>query len=120
MIVLETYLDESGTHAESPVIVVAGVAATRPHWETFSLQWKALLDAWNIEFFHMADFENRQGLYAGWCDAQRHERLNALLTLIAKHVIVSVWAAVPKEVYGRVLPDDLRVRISPYHVAVLN
>ena len=119
VIVLETYLDESGD-AQAPVIVVAGVAATQPHWETFNQQWRPLLDKWGIEFFHMADFESRQGPYAEWSDSQRHERLNTLLALITSHAIIAVWAAVPKEVYERVIPDALKVRITPYHVAAIS
>lgn len=119
VIVLETYLDDSGTHVQSPIIVVGGIAATRHNWETFDVHWKALLDCWNIEFFHMADFKSRQGPYSDWSDSERYERLNALLSLISKHTIVAVWAAVPREVYEKVIPDKLKARINPYHIAAI-
>ena len=120
VIILDTYLDESGTHDESPVTVVAGFAAIQPDWEAFDGPWKAFLDKWGIDHFHMTDFENRQGGYADWSYEQRHKRLNALLSLITEHVRVAVWAAVPKDVYERVLSDSLKERINPYQVAAIS
>jgi hypothetical protein len=37
---LAAYLDDSGTHAGSPIVSVAGAIGVIPLWERFSEKWK--------------------------------------------------------------------------------
>ena len=40
---LITYLDESGTHDQSPISVMAGYLGTDTQWKQFEADWTALL-----------------------------------------------------------------------------
>ena len=40
---LELYLDDTGTHAGSPVVGVGGLIGTQAQWTSFDAAWKALL-----------------------------------------------------------------------------
>ena len=42
------YLDESGTHAGSRAVVVAGFVSNVSKWEAFSEQWSAALNEWGV------------------------------------------------------------------------
>jgi hypothetical protein len=38
--IFDVYLDESGTHAASKAVSVAGYLATPERWNAFSVEWK--------------------------------------------------------------------------------
>jgi len=56
------YFDESGTHTASDASVVAGFVSNVTQWEDLSERWRKVLIESGLEYFHMTDFENRQGL----------------------------------------------------------
>src|ERR1700674_3683030 len=41
---ITAYFDESGTHRESAVFVLAGYLATDEDWDRFGMNWKRILD----------------------------------------------------------------------------
>jgi hypothetical protein len=53
--VLWAYLDESGTHKGSPLVVVAGYAGGHNEWRLFERNWQKKLANYNIEYFHAKD-----------------------------------------------------------------
>ena len=52
VVVLEAYLDESGTDNTSRIVAVACYAATHDEWMAFEHQWQPVLDAAGIDCFH--------------------------------------------------------------------
>jgi hypothetical protein len=50
------FFDESGTHKESPVMVIAGYVSKLSLWTQFEREWKEVLSEYNIKVFHMTDF----------------------------------------------------------------
>jgi len=66
MAFLAGYFDESGTHDDSSIVVVAGVVSSTQQWLKFDRKWRNALDAENLSTFHMTDFENRQGQFKDW------------------------------------------------------
>lgn len=61
MAFLETYLDESGTHEQSPIVTVAGLLGTTTDWKGFSEEWSAVLRRAGLSRFHMKEFEEGYG-----------------------------------------------------------
>jgi hypothetical protein len=76
--ILTTYLDESGTHAESPISVMAGYVGTSVQWERFEADWRALVDRAGVKHIHAVDLFKRTKQFKGW----KAEDVNALATAL--------------------------------------
>jgi hypothetical protein len=115
--IITTYLDESGTHAQSPISVMAGYVGTATQWQRFEANWTALVRKAGVQFVHGVELSKRTGQFKGW----RAEDVNALMVsldgVIATHlqlgfsVIVrdddykSIYAAGP---HPRHVPKDTK------------
>lgn len=54
---IEAYLDESGTHTGSPLVVVAGWVGSREAWKSFIEEWNIHLTNAGISCFHATNPE---------------------------------------------------------------
>ena len=75
------YFDDSGTHPESVVSVVAGFIAPVDQWVRFQAEWQECLRAAGLESFRMVDYASQQPPY-DWDDSKRKRVLAQLLTTI--------------------------------------
>ena len=103
------YLDESGTHASSEIVAVGGFVANASNWDGLSVDWQATLDDYGLDYFHMVDFESRQGPYTSWTRACREDCLNRLLDTIFKYVNQSVAFIIPKRSFDLILSAEAKV-----------
>lgn len=78
--VFRAYLDESGTHADSPAIAVAGYVARRSAWNRFVPKWRRTLSP--IKVFHSTDCNGFYGEWKGWERAARDAKVARLLPLL--------------------------------------
>jgi hypothetical protein len=72
---LKTCFDESGTDAESKVVVLAGYIATAADWTTVETGLQPVLDTDGAAFYHATDAEaepRRRGIYKGWSRSKAH------------------------------------------------
>src|SRR5208337_4586721 len=74
LLMLAGYFDDSGTHAGSPAVVMAGLIGTDDQWDAFDREWKALLreplpGKPALKAFHLVDCENREGEFRGYSRA---------------------------------------------------
>jgi hypothetical protein len=72
---LTGYFDDSGAHAGSPAVVMAGLIGTDDQWEDFDKRWKALLreplpGKPPLGAFHLVDCENRVGEFREYSRGQ--------------------------------------------------
>jgi hypothetical protein len=115
-LVLQAFIDESGTNPSDDVFVLAGFISTPEKWEELSSAWHGLMRDWEIRYFHMADFESRHGQFSNWDEESRRVRLQSLLTLIQDYAVASVSVALPeanfREVYGDKANPDLKYLIA--------
>jgi hypothetical protein len=79
---LEAYLDESGTHTDSPIVTVGGLMATTEDWRRLSDSWRAQLDRYQVSYFHAAEFEARRGPFQRLGSDDRLELQTGLIDLI--------------------------------------
>ena len=54
------YVDESGTHDASPIVVMGAVAATASQWQIFDKQWGAVLEREQLPYIHYVDLVGRR------------------------------------------------------------
>lgn len=99
------YLDESGTHAGSASLAVAGFLAPAASWGAFDYEWSAAIAEWGLEAFHMSSFAGRRGDY-DWPDHVRKARMARLLAIIARHVTGSVGIVFSRADYDAAFPPD--------------
>ncbi|MGB6756158.1 MAG: DUF3800 domain-containing protein [Xanthobacteraceae bacterium] len=77
--ILTAYLDESGTHGESPHIIMGGMLANARQWERFEQNFRRLKKKHGFEIFHTKKFKRRTGDFKGWT----HEQCLALVADLA-------------------------------------
>jgi len=111
--VLHAYLDDSGTHKESPLCVVAGYFGSERHWNNLALRWRKVLDAEGIDEFHANRFWSHVGganvpEYRNWDEARSSRFLAGLLDVIGESKrIFPVCSTVVMQEWN-LLPDDER------------
>lgn len=65
VVILTAYLDESGTHGDSPVTIMAGVLANATQWAHFQTEFSALKAKHNFRVLHAKKFKRRAGDFKG-------------------------------------------------------
>lgn len=113
---LAAYLDDSGTHQGSPIVVVAGAIASVSQWARLSKQWKKQLDCWNLPFFHTTDFVSGYGHYKGWDEPRKRSAVSALVRIIRANVRFLVGNAVRVDDFANAFAKyPNRCIKTPYH-----
>lgn len=107
VVVIEVYMDESGTHYGSQNVSVSAVWAEKSAWTDWTLDWvKAKAP---VRIYHAVDCHNRVGEYAGWSKEVRDEHVMRVLPVIRNHHIEGHFAALDK----RNLFKALEKRVGP-------
>ncbi len=108
---LHAYLDDSGTHDNSPLCVIAGYFGSEHHWNNFDKKWRKVLDSQRIEEFHANRFWSHIGganisEYRGWDRERCKVFLGELLNVIRESyrifpvcctVVMDEWRALLKD-----------------------
>jgi hypothetical protein len=105
MVMLTAYLDESGTHTESPVLVLAGLIASPRQWERLSQRWLRALASIGVGSFHATDCANGGGDFRGIAPQERQRVFIRLVETIKQTVSYRIWTGIAVEDY----------RNSPYY-----
>jgi hypothetical protein len=108
VLTLTAYLDESGTHAGSPAVSVAGYLSTPEQWQVFEAEWLTALGDFGVPSFHMTDFANRAKPFAHWNESQRRERFRRLVEIINRHALFSVGHVVPTASFDAIFSDKAK------------
>lgn len=118
------YFDESGTHAASKALIVAGYVASSEQWVSFEREWRDLLSDANLSGLHMRDFNPSVREFASWRGdrARRDDLRKRVIKVIRKNVRRGFAAAVIMDDYRRI---DAKYRMTecffqPYPLAALN
>lgn len=70
------FFDDSGTHANSPLVVIGGLLGTDAQWDIFADHWKALLacplpDKEPLSSFHLSNCRAGEGEFERYRKAER-------------------------------------------------
>lgn len=104
--VLKAYLDESGIHQGSRICAIAGFVGTQEEWERIEQLWNSALRTEGIEAFHMAEFENHQGVYKGWSETRRQNLLASLVEILKARDISSIGSGIVTEDFWQLSVED--------------
>jgi len=118
--VFGVYLDDSGTHNESGLIVVAGYMSNAERWPTFDKEWREALSDFGIARFHASDCANGAPPFDAWTHQQRMDRPIDLIAIVNRHIVMSVATIIPRALYNEhVAQSDRRKLGGPYGLAAV-
>lgn len=111
------YVDDSGTHSQSPVAVAACFLSDGWRWDRFNGEWEDARQHPNEGFnvFHMADFVARQKEFKGWPDDKADRVMNRLMDIIERCTLAAFVSAVVKDDYDQIVTGRLREKLGGYH-----
>ena len=84
-------LDESGTHGESPVLIMGGIVGRLGQWVDYDKKWARLKRRHSYKCFHSKELHFNQGEFKNWSDwskqnlirdLDRHQNKNSLFRFV--------------------------------------
>jgi hypothetical protein len=111
---LRAYLDDSGTHADSKVCVLAGYFGGQRQWVKFEEEWRKVLDEHGLDEFHAHRFWSAASgknvsAYSGWNRQREANFLQRLLAIINSFRIHPFGSAVVMQDWDALPIDEKRV-----------
>lgn len=115
--IVTAHLDESGTHTQSAISVMAGYVATSAQWERFGAYWTALLRKAGVQHIHAVELFKRTKQFKGWRAEDVNTLAIALDGVIARHLQLGFSVIIRdddyKNIYGarpnpKRLPKDTK------------
>jgi hypothetical protein len=80
-VILTAYLDESGTHGDSPTTVMGGILVNARQLEAFERKFRQAKKDHAFEIFHTKKFKKRDGDFRGWDDDRMFALMNDLAVI---------------------------------------
>lgn len=113
MTTLAAYLDDSGTHEDSRVYMLAGYLAPTEKWKRLSEDWEHALKRWSIPWMHMNSAEQGQKHFRSWKKARRRRCIHAFANIVGRHAEYGIVPAIAHQSFRTmvkgVVSDDKRL-----------
>ena len=119
--VLQAYIDESGSENTHNALILGGYIATAEKWTAFSDEWGAALRVQPaLAAFKMNDAVRLKGEFRFWTEASRDERLRHLRRIIDKHALYYISCVVPFGDFHKAIKVlSYKIKMTPYGAALL-
>ena len=119
-----SFIDDSGSHKDSSVFILAGCLAPAKDWSKWYSQWKQVLDRPNghkpIEYFHAVDAAHSRGQFWGWKKDESNLFPLRLIPAIESNKIWKFAAAVGMDAFHRTIKGQVLDQVkSPYYLCML-
>lgn len=124
MWMLTAYCDETGSYEDPNIrfVGMAGLLATSANWEWFESEWKIVLAAYALPYFHMKDFAHSRLAFEGWKgqEEKRRSLLSDLMACIRGAYALPFGTTIPMEPF-RKYPLEAQTIIGnhPYQLAFI-
>ena len=110
---IEAYFDESGTHAGSPFLCVAGYLFESRNCREFDADWRTMLADFDLPFFHRAPCEIGEPPFDKLDHVLRRAIRNRAARIIMEHVTFGIVVSVALASYEKIMPKH-RLVGDPY------
>jgi len=119
IVVLRAYLDESGTHDASPVVVSAACYAKASVWRDFTRLWNRRKGS--IKIYHATDAQNLRNEFDGWTGDQVADLTKRLFPTVPECEIHAVIVGIDLRAFDKALKDhpELRAMLGTPYCACL-
>jgi hypothetical protein len=111
--IVHAYFDESGSHAGSPILCVAGYAFQKREARLLAKAWDAVLKQYRLPFFHMVDCAHGSDNFASLTRQQRIKAATSFIGLAKRHAARGFAVSVDVEAFREVMPSWAPTN-SPY------
>jgi hypothetical protein len=115
---MEAYFDESGTHANSPVMCVAGYLFTEEQALHLDREWAETLTEFGLSCFHMADCAHGVKEFSNLDGKKRTELVIRLVGIIKRRMEIGIAVSISETDFGRIDAPNWE-RGGPYALAAL-
>lgn len=103
--IVHAYFDESGTHAGSPVLCVAGYAFWKRDARLLSKEWEKVLNMYNLPYFHMVDCAHGNKLFSNLSLQQRIDVSKSLIEIVKNRAAIGFAVSVDTSAYNELMPE---------------
>jgi Protein of unknown function (DUF3800) len=100
--VLTAYLDESGTHDDSPISVMAGYVGTAAQWKHLKADWAALVAKAGVRHIHAVELFKRTEQFTRWKPEEVNILAISLDNVIARHLQLGFSVVVRDDDYRNI------------------
>src|SRR6202171_211297 len=111
---LTAYFDDSGTHEQSDIVLVAGIFGTEGRMDSLDRNWKKHVDRPlcgakpPLRRFHMTDCNASQGEFTGWSRTETDYFCHQLRTEIIQSDVAAYGIACSRKDYDELVTGDIR------------
>ena len=111
---LHAYLDDSGSHDQSSVLILAGYFGSETQWSKFDRRWREAIDAEGLQEFHANRFwayytGKPIPEYKGWDKPKCNQFISTLIEIIRSHRIFPVSSTVVMQDWRALRKDERAV-----------
>jgi hypothetical protein len=120
VVVFDCYVDDSGTHEQSDLVVLGGVMMDRANFTRFDQKWRPMLHRCRVDSLHMTDFVRPYGKYVGMLPELKIALFTEAVAIINARKIFSISVVVNHAPYRESVPIDIyREHVAPYTSAFI-
>jgi hypothetical protein len=110
----KAYFDRSELGKPAPVMAVSGYLSSDEEWAKFEPAWRQVLNHFEVEMFHMTEFECRLRPFESWTNETRVNLLGQLLDLVSRHTMAGIGAGILMNDYAGLSGEDQKLLGHPY------
>jgi hypothetical protein len=116
MAVYQAFFDESGTHADSPIVAVAGAIGEAAQWQAKAAAWESVLSAHGVRSYHATDYNTKNGEFTAkrFDDEQRIHFSGELSDVLRSEPLFGVGAVMEVAEYEDESKNHPGVDLTPY------
>ena len=96
------YLDESGTHDDSPIMLMGGFLGNTEQWERFNDEWRSLLKTSGVSYCHGTELVHGKKQFKDWPFPKRKAFQDEANRIMLGHLELSVTAVIRKDDYDAI------------------
>jgi hypothetical protein len=123
---LAAYFDDSGTHEQSDIVLVAGIFGTEGRMDSLDRNWKRHLDRplcgrkHRLRRFHATDCNASQGEFSGWTRTETDYFCHQLRMVIIESGVAACGIACSRKDYDELVTGDIRAVLGNPEVMCIN